>query len=99
MWPNLQETADVVTFTEEILNGNFIFCAMKTEHIPESTVWSVIMFDLNACPRQGLLKYIRTKMLTTCFFTLYKAFWKTKRDLELVSLPYSLPLSPYATFY
>ena len=25
MWPNPQETADLVTFTEEILNGNFIF--------------------------------------------------------------------------
>ena len=27
MWPNLQETADLVTFTEEILKKNFIFCA------------------------------------------------------------------------
>ena len=25
MWPNPQKTADVVTFTEEILNGNFHF--------------------------------------------------------------------------
>ena len=25
MWPNLQETADLVTFTEEILNGNFFY--------------------------------------------------------------------------
>ena len=25
MWPNPQETADLVTFTGEILNGNFIF--------------------------------------------------------------------------
>ena len=28
MGPNPQETADLVTFTEEILNENFIFCAM-----------------------------------------------------------------------
>ena len=28
MWPNSQETADLVTFTEEIINGNFIFCAV-----------------------------------------------------------------------
>ena len=28
MWPNPQETADSVTFIEEILNGKiFIFCA------------------------------------------------------------------------
>ena len=25
MWPNPQETADLVTFTEEILNGKFSF--------------------------------------------------------------------------
>ena len=28
MWPNPQETADLVKFTEEILMKNFIFCAM-----------------------------------------------------------------------
>ena len=27
MWPNPQ-TVDLVRFTEEILNGNFIFCAV-----------------------------------------------------------------------
>ena len=25
MWPNLQETVDLVAFTEEIVNGNFHF--------------------------------------------------------------------------
>ena len=25
MWPNLHKTEDLVTFTEEVLNGNFIF--------------------------------------------------------------------------
>ena len=29
MWPNPQETADMVTFTAEILNEIFIFCAVK----------------------------------------------------------------------
>ena len=31
MWPNPQETLDLVTFTEGILNGNFIFvqCLQK----------------------------------------------------------------------
>ena len=28
MWPNRQFPADLVTFTKEILNGNFIFCAV-----------------------------------------------------------------------
>ena len=29
MWPNPQETADLVTFTEEILNGNLTFCVVS----------------------------------------------------------------------
>ena len=34
MWPNPQFPADLVTFTEEILNGDFIFCAVtKVEQI------------------------------------------------------------------
>ena len=28
MWPNPQEIADLVTFTEEILNGKLHFCAV-----------------------------------------------------------------------
>ena len=30
MWPNLQETADLVKFTEEILNEKFHFLCMNT---------------------------------------------------------------------
>ena len=29
MWPNPQDTADLVTFTEEILNGKLHFCAVS----------------------------------------------------------------------
>ena len=33
MWPNPQETADLVTFTEEILNGKLhFFFAVFLEH-------------------------------------------------------------------
>ena len=28
MWPNPQETTDLVTFTEEVLNGKLNFCAV-----------------------------------------------------------------------
>ena len=31
MWPNPQETADLVTFTEEILMGKFVFWAVKPD--------------------------------------------------------------------
>ena len=29
MWPNRQETADLVTFTEQVLNGELHFCAVN----------------------------------------------------------------------
>ena len=29
MWPNSQETADLVTFTEEIVNGKLLFLCIK----------------------------------------------------------------------
>ena len=29
MWPNPQETADLVTFTEEILNGKHFLCSVR----------------------------------------------------------------------
>ena len=31
MWPNPKETTDLVTFTVEILNGDFIFFAVKND--------------------------------------------------------------------
>ena len=32
MWPNPQETADLITFTEEILNGKLPFlCSVRNE--------------------------------------------------------------------
>ena len=41
MWPNPQENADLVTFTEEILNGNFIFCAVYIVYI-FGTAWNIL---------------------------------------------------------
>ena len=38
MWPNLQETADFVTFTEEILNGKLHFLCIA---------WTYVINDLN----------------------------------------------------
>ena len=50
MWPNPQETADLVTFTEEILDGKFHFlCSDRTDsrglrvcsnHIDLSVIYS-----------------------------------------------------------
>ena len=45
MCPNLQETADLVTFTEEILNGKFNFSC----HVKGSSDWKSI--SVNACSK------------------------------------------------
>ena len=37
MWPNLQETADLVTFTEEIPNGKLYFLRSEFNYYP--TIW------------------------------------------------------------
>ena len=33
MWPNLQFSADLVAFSEEILTENFIFCAVRQRNL------------------------------------------------------------------
>ena len=38
------------------------------------------------CPSRSLPKYIKIKVLTTCFYFNIKLFWKTKRGLNLVCL-------------
>ena len=38
MWPNPQATADLVTFTEESLNGKFHFCAVRLQPLNVPTV-------------------------------------------------------------
>ena len=40
---------------------------IKIKHISESTVSNVTMFTFIVCPYRGLPKYIKTKVLTTCF--------------------------------
>ena len=42
MWPNPQETVDLVTFTEEILNGKLHFCEVKS-----TCLWEINPFSTN----------------------------------------------------
>ena len=48
MWPNPQETVDLVSLTEKILNGKLFFCAVKMAQeefsFNEVTGWMVLMF-------------------------------------------------------
>ena len=44
MWPNLQETAELIPFAEEILNGKLHFCPVKVDwseqYVKKKTVGS-----------------------------------------------------------
>ena len=39
----------------------------KNEHVFRSTVGNVIQFVFIVCPSRGLPKYVKTKVLNTCF--------------------------------
>ena len=50
MWPNSLETADLVTFTQEILIENFIFCAMSitiSSAVPKQ--WKILVKKIFEC--------------------------------------------------
>ena len=62
MRPNSQETVDLVTFTWEILNGKFIFCAVfganQVHNTLEDGVFKrlpqvIIITDFSACLTQN----------------------------------------------
>ena len=42
MWPNTKFPADLVTFTEEILNGKLHFCAVKSAGITAALILSTL---------------------------------------------------------
>ena len=54
-------------------------------------LWIIILKFNTVCfycmPSWGLSKFIRSKLQTTCFYLIKKLFLKTKRGLQLVSLP------------
>ena len=50
-------------------------------------LYTVCFYSLLSC---GLWKDIETKLQTTCFSHIYRVFKKTKRSLELASLPHFL---------
>ena len=41
MWPNLQKTAELVRFTEKILNGKLQFCAVALNGTTICIQWKV----------------------------------------------------------
>ena len=61
------------------------FLKIKIEYICR-TDQSFMQFDFFVCLSQGLPKYIENKVLTTCFYSIYKAFFKNK-ERSGASLP------------
>ena len=47
MWPNPQETADLVTFTEKILNGKLHFLCSGNNYLPDSVETSSLSNLIN----------------------------------------------------
>ena len=47
MWPNLQQTADLVTFTEEIFNGKLHFLCSAGSRIPSEFFKNTVFIDYN----------------------------------------------------
>ena len=44
------------------------FIKIKFEHVSWSTVWNVLEFIFIVCPSQGLPKYIKISVQTTCSY-------------------------------
>ena len=62
MWPNPQETATLVIFTEEILNGNLVFGTVLCHRNPENlTFYSSILrnFGLIASTKSQFISNMR----------------------------------------
>ena len=51
MWPDPQETADLVAFTEEILNWNFIFLCSESGKIKNFHKWFWSLRDSHPYPK------------------------------------------------
>ena len=63
MWPNPQETVDLVTFTEEILNGKLHFlCSANLKSLPSQS-WYSKLGILKKISKNEILHYLFKLML------------------------------------
>ena len=70
MWPNSQFSADLVTFTEEILNGKLLFCAVLEDPQKESYECSLFvqLLDTSSSKVAAVLQLFPKKDSATGFF-------------------------------
>ena len=60
MWPNPQETTDLVTFTEEILNGKLFLCSViYGSNINENCFSDRSSADMNKTDAQNFFQHMK----------------------------------------
>ena len=59
MWANLQETADLVTFTEEILNRKLHFLYSEKSVLSESLFWNYLNVNTLVARKKHNITYLR----------------------------------------
>ena len=91
MWPNPQFPADLVTFTEEILNGklHFLYSVYCTRNIVQYIQKTILEIRYSEIAVSKIFKKIQHNF---CFQTqslLKEIILKNKRNLKLVSRLFS----------
>ena len=106
MWPNSQETADLVTFTEEILNGKLHFscrvhCSEKCLSFSHFNHSNASKVKLNSPFPVSNILFLRIKILYECCVIFHKIFdWNVRevRHFSCVSCGwFDEPQRDYAT--
>ena len=74
MWPNLQFAGDLVTFTEETLNGKFhFFCVVCNE--PVETTFALMIFFFSSSLFVTLAKTGISHVLLVCLHLSFIGFF------------------------
>ena len=78
MWPNPQFPVDLVTFTDETLMENFIFCAVILKFVPQCCPYYIN--SLSLWPKQA--KNIRKPLIRDTLFFLYQHLKEDKTIIQ-----------------
>ena len=73
MWPNLQETADLVTFTEEILNGKLHFLCIVISNMLHFSNMFQKKFLQNF---KNIIKDVHSKKSNTVILSCYRCLYQ-----------------------
>ena len=94
MWPNPQETVDLVTFTEKSLMENFIFCTLWTVLVVLLSIEFFVMLNLERYLQKmpNILQYMLVQYWMELHLFTYqsKEFWKSQK-ISIVLKEYLVP--------